>query len=85
MMVLFFLFGGMNMNFTQVLVALLVVFLFAFLFTTVAATAIATVAAMTAGEVEAIYTIGGAKVQSLQKGVNILKMKNGQTRKVFVK
>ena len=43
MMVLFFLFGGMQMNLKQVLVALLVVFLFAFLFTTVAATAIATV------------------------------------------
>jgi len=43
LMVLFFLFGGMQMNITQIIVALLVVFLFAFLFTTVAATAIATV------------------------------------------
>ncbi|MBR4787394.1 MAG: oligopeptide transporter, OPT family [Bacteroidales bacterium] len=43
LMVIFFLFGGMQMNITQVIVALLVVFLFAFLFTTVAATAIATV------------------------------------------
>ena len=42
-MFLFFIFGGLNMNFTQVIVALLIVFLFAFLFTTVAATAIATV------------------------------------------
>ena len=39
----FFLFGGMQMNITQVIVALLVIFIFAFLFTTVAATAIATV------------------------------------------
>ena len=43
MMVLFFIFGGMQMNMTQVIVGILVVFLFAFLFTTVAATAIATV------------------------------------------
>ena len=57
----------------------------AFFFNADDATAIATIAAMTAGEVEGIYTIGGAKVQSLQKGVNILKMKNGQTRKVIVK
>jgi len=57
----------------------------AFFFEADDATAISTIAAMTAGEVEGIYTIGGAKVQSLQKGVNILKMKNGQTRKVIVK
>lgn len=43
MMVLFFIFGGMQMNLTQIIVGVLVVFLFAFLFTTVAATAIATV------------------------------------------
>ena len=43
MMVLFFIFGGMQMNLTQIIVGILVVFLFAFLFTTVAATAIATV------------------------------------------
>lgn len=43
MMALFFVFGGMKMNWIQVLVGILVVFLFAFLFTTVAATAIATV------------------------------------------
>lgn len=39
----FFLFGGMEMNITQVLVGIGVIFIFAFLFTTVAATAIATV------------------------------------------
>ncbi len=43
LMFLFFIFGGMEMNFKQILVGLLIVFLFAFLFTTVAATAIATV------------------------------------------
>lgn len=43
LIVIFFLFGGMKMNITQVLVGLLVIFVFAFLFTTVAATAIATV------------------------------------------
>ena len=40
---IFFAFGGLQMNFTQVIVGLLIVFIFAFLFTTVAATAIATV------------------------------------------
>jgi putative OPT family oligopeptide transporter len=39
----FFFFGGLQMNITQIIVALLVIFIFAFLFTTVAATAIATV------------------------------------------
>jgi len=39
----FFLFGGLQMNYIQILVGLLIIFLFAFLFTTVAATAIATV------------------------------------------
>lgn len=43
LMVIFFLFGGMQMNILQVIVGILVVFFFAFLFTTVAATAIATV------------------------------------------
>ena len=43
LMVVFFLFGGMQMNLLQVIVGILIVFIFAFLFTTVAATAIATV------------------------------------------
>lgn len=42
-MAIFFAFGGLQMNITQVVVGLLIVFVFAFLFTTVAATAIATV------------------------------------------
>lgn len=42
-MAIFFAFGGLQMNVTQVVVGLLIVFVFAFLFTTVAATAIATV------------------------------------------
>lgn len=49
------------------------------------ATAIATIAALTQGEVEAIYTLGGAKIQSLQKGINIVKLMNGEVKKVFVK
>jgi hypothetical protein len=49
------------------------------------ATAIATISALTSGEVEAIYTVGGAKVNSLQKGINIVKMQNGETKKVIVK
>ncbi|MCQ2263396.1 MAG: oligopeptide transporter, OPT family [Bacteroidales bacterium] len=42
-MAIFFAFGGLQMNMTQVIVGILIVFIFAFLFTTVAATAIATV------------------------------------------
>ena len=36
-------------------------------------------------EIEAIYTVNGVKVNSLQKGLNIVKMSNGKTQKVFVK
>jgi hypothetical protein len=33
----------------------------------------------------AIYNISGAKVNALQKGINIVKMTDGTVRKVFVK
>lgn len=33
----------------------------------------------------AIYTIGGAKVNTLQKGVNIVKYSNGTVKKIYVK
>lgn len=36
-------------------------------------------------EIEAIYTVNGVKVNSLQKGLNIVKMSNGKTQKVLVK
>ena len=40
----------------------------------------------TAGaEIEAIYTINGTRVNNLQKGLNIVKMSNGKTQKVYVK
>ena len=32
-----------------------------------------------------IYTLGGVKVQALQRGINIVKMADGTTRKVLVK
>lgn len=35
--------------------------------------------------VEAIYTAGGAKVSALQPGINIVKMQNGEAKKVLVK
>ncbi|MBQ2403113.1 MAG: hypothetical protein II314_04185, partial [Prevotella sp.] len=35
-------------------------------------------------EIEAIYTINGTKVNSLQKGLNIVKMSNGKVKKVMV-
>jgi hypothetical protein len=35
--------------------------------------------------IEAIYTINGTRVNNLQKGLNIVKMSNGKTQKVYVK
>ena len=49
------------------------------------ATAIEGIEALTAGEYEAIYTLGGVKVNALQKGVNVVRLKNGKTVKVNVK
>jgi len=49
------------------------------------ANAIEAITALTSDNIEGIYTVGGAKVNSLQKGINIVKMQNGETRKVFVK
>lgn len=40
---------------------------------------------LTDGTVESIYTINGTRVNSLQKGLNIVKMSNGKTQKVLVK
>ncbi|MBQ8805186.1 MAG: hypothetical protein IJZ68_01775 [Bacteroidaceae bacterium] len=36
-------------------------------------------------EIEAIYTINGTRVNNMQKGLNIVKMSNGKTQKVYVK
>ena len=36
-------------------------------------------------EIEGIYTIGGIKVEKLVKGVNLIRFKNGQTKKVYIK
>ena len=33
--------------------------------------------------ITSIYTVGGAKVNSLQKGVNIVRLANGKTVKVI--
>ncbi len=49
------------------------------------ATAIAGFEALTSGNMEGIYTTSGAKVNSLQKGMNIVKMKDGKTVKMFVR
>lgn len=35
--------------------------------------------------VEAIYTVGGARLDTLRSGVNIVKMSNGETKKILVK
>jgi len=40
---------------------------------------------LTDGAVESIYTLNGVRVNSLQKGLNIVKMSNGKTQKVLVK
>jgi len=57
----------------------------AFYFPAGEATAIEAISALTADAIEGIYTIGGAKLNSLQKGINIVKMQNGETQKVLVK
>ncbi len=36
-------------------------------------------------EIEGIFTIGGIKVEKLVKGVNLIRYKNGQTKKVYIK
>jgi len=57
----------------------------AFYFPADNATAIEAISALTSDAIEGIYTIGGAKLNSLQKGINIVKMQNGTTQKVLVK
>ena len=57
----------------------------AFYFAADDATAIEAVSAIAAGQVEAIYTVNGAKVNGLQKGLNIVKMQDGTVQKVLVK
>ena len=53
-------------------------------FTTPLATAITSLSTDNA-EIEAVYTIGGAQLQGLQKGMNIVKYADGSVKKVFVK
>ena len=48
-------------------------------------TAISTLEVLTSGSYEAIYSVDGKKQNRLEKGVNILKMSDGSTRKVIVK
>ncbi|MBP3213964.1 MAG: hypothetical protein J6M19_03900 [Bacteroidaceae bacterium] len=48
------------------------------------ATAIAGIEALTSGNYDAIYTAGGVKVESLQKGLNIV-VKDGKSYKIYVK
>lgn len=48
------------------------------------ATGISAIEALQNGDAE-IYTINGTRVNTLQKGVNIIKMSNGKTQKVLVK
>ena len=49
------------------------------------ATGINAVSTLLGGNVEGIYTVGGAKVNNLQKGVNIIRTADGKTTKVLVK
>ncbi len=49
------------------------------------ATAINALDALTSGAYEGIYTVDGVKLNRVEKGVNILKMADGTTRKVIVK
>ena len=47
-------------------------------------TGIKTLEALTSEDTE-IYNVSGVRIDSLQKGLNIIKTRNGETRKVFVK
>jgi len=49
------------------------------------ATGINAVSTLLGGDVEGIYTVGGAKVNNLQKGMNIIRTADGKTQKVLVK
>ena len=49
------------------------------------ATAINALDALTSGAYEGIYSVDGVKLNRIEKGVNILKMADGTTRKVIVK
>ena len=49
------------------------------------ATAINTLEVLTSGAYEGIYSVDGVKLNRMEKGVNILKMADGTTRKVIVK
>ena len=49
------------------------------------ATVIAVVSALISCEVDAIYSVNGTPLNGLQKGINIVKMRNGETKKVLVK
>ena len=48
------------------------------------ATAIAGIEALTSGNYDAIYTASGVKVESLQKGLNVV-VKDGKSHKIYVK
>jgi len=49
------------------------------------ATAITSLSTSADADIEAVYTIGGAQLQGLQKGMNIVKYADGSVKKVFVK
>lgn len=49
------------------------------------ATAISTIEALTSGNFEGIYNAAGAKLNRMEKGVNIIRMTDGTTRKVMIK
>jgi len=49
------------------------------------ATGISAVAGEAEAEVETVYDLGGKRLSGMRKGVNIVKMSNGTTRKVVVK
>lgn len=49
------------------------------------ATAISTIEALTSGNFEGIYNAAGAKINRMEKGVNIIRMTDGTTRKVVIK
>jgi len=57
----------------------------AYLFPGTVITSIEAVTALNLGEAEGIYNGSGVRLNALQKGINIVKMKNGLTQKILVK
>jgi len=42
-------------------------------------------ASFAAGDIEAYYTLDGRRLSTAQKGINVVRMKDGTTRRIYIK